>query len=121
MALMKTCVQPPLPPTGNTQTQKSHSPQYTQTHLPILVEVRVESDHTPSCGHELHSRGLQGVVGGESDDKMKQSPFIRGVEGAGDDRIKLCTKENCIMRHAWFALVNRNIFGENPLGFSRAV
>ena len=58
----------------------SHSPQNTEADFSILVDVGVEPDHASSRGHELDSWGDKGVGGGEPNEKVKVSTFVRGVK-----------------------------------------
>ena len=69
--------------------QHLHSPQNAEADCPLLVEVGVESDHTPTGGHEFHSGGLEWVVWGKAEDEVEESPLVGGVKRTSDESMKL--------------------------------
>ena len=75
--------------TGHMTPHPFHLPQCAEAHFPIWVQVWVEPHHPPTCGHQLHPRGLIWVVRREAQEEVEEPSFIGCFKWTTDEDVQL--------------------------------
>lgn len=65
------------------------SPQNAQAHFAVSVKVGVEADSVVSCGNQLDTWRVNGVVGGAAEEEEEEAALIWRVKWPCDQRVDL--------------------------------